>query len=71
MALIDPPYDADPWDRVMKLLDEEGLLERDRVVVAEHSSRRELAPRYGRLARVKSRRYGDTSVSVYVVEGVA
>ncbi len=68
LALIDPPYDADPWDRIMTMLDERGLLKEDAVVVAEHPSRRGLAERYGRLARARSRRYGDTSVSVYVLE---
>ena len=65
LVLIDPPYDADPWDVVMTQLDEGGMLEREALVVAEHSARLELAPAYGRLVRAGSRRYGDTAVSVY------
>jgi 16S rRNA (guanine(966)-N(2))-methyltransferase RsmD len=65
LVLIDPPYDADPWDGVMTQLDEGGMLGQEAIVVAEHSSRRKLAPAYGGLVRARSRRYGDTSVSVY------
>jgi 16S rRNA (guanine(966)-N(2))-methyltransferase RsmD len=65
LVLIDPPYDADPWANVMTQLDEGGMLEQGAIVVAEHSTRLELAPAYGRLAKARTRRYGDTSVSVY------
>ena len=66
LVLIDPPYDADPWREVMTQLDG-GMLEQEATVVAEHSSRLELAPAYGGLVRARSRRYGDTSVSVYIL----
>ena len=62
---MDPPYNADPWDGVMTQLNGEGKLEREALVVAEHSSRVELAPAYGDLVRARNRSYGDTSVSVY------
>ena len=65
LVLIDPPYDADPWDGVMTQLYEGGMLEHEALVVAEHSSRTGLAPAYGGLVRAGTRRYGDTSVSVY------
>ena len=65
LVLIDPPYDADPWDEVMTQLDEREMLEQEAIVLTEHSSRVELAQAYGRLTRARSRRYGDTSVSVY------
>lgn len=65
LVLIDPPYGADPWDKVMTQLDEGEMLEQEAIVVAEHSSRLELAQAYGRLTKARSRRYGDTSVSVY------
>lgn len=65
LVLMDPPYGADPWDEVMTQLDEGEMLEQEAIVLAEHSSRLELAQAYGRLTRARSRRYGDTSVSVY------
>ena len=65
LVLLDPPYDADPWDGVMTQLAREGKLERESMVVAEHSSRFDLAPAYGSLVRARNRNYGDTSVSVY------
>ena len=65
LVLVDPPYDTETWDTVMGLLDEGRLVEEDGHVVAEHRHKSHLADSYGRLARVQSRRYGDTSVSIY------
>ena len=65
LVLADPPYDLDPWDLMMDRLQGGRLLSEGALVVTEHSHRRELAERYGRMVRVTSRRYGDTSVSIY------
>ena len=65
LVLIDPPYDLDPWESLMGRLCEGRLLKEGAIVVAEHGRRRELAEVYGRLVRSKSRRYGDTSISIY------
>ena len=65
LVLIDPPYDLDPWETLMGRLSEGRLLKESAIVVAEHRHRRQLADAYGRLVRFKSRRHGDTSISVY------
>lgn len=67
LVFIDPPYDLDPWDWLMNALSERGLVKANGLVVAEHSPRTSLASRYGRLVLETSRRYGDTSVSIYKV----
>ena len=65
LVLIDPPYDLDPWDVLMDLLNSSQLVTENALVVAEHRHQRQLAETYGRLVRAKSKRYGDTAVSVY------
>ena len=64
-VLIDPPYDQDPWALLMNRLASGQSLEETALVVAEHHYRHQLAERYGRLAKVTSRRHGDTSISIY------
>ncbi|MBM3932754.1 MAG: 16S rRNA (guanine(966)-N(2))-methyltransferase RsmD [SAR202 cluster bacterium] len=68
LVFADPPYELDPWEAVLGSLGSGRLLDDDAIVVAEHRHNRELAERYGRLTRTTSRRYGDTSVSIYRLE---
>lgn len=65
LVFVDPPYQSDPWERLMVRLGGGPILNDNALVVAEHRRDRELSPRYGGLALVESRRYGDTSVSFY------
>jgi len=65
IILLDPPYSGDEVDKVLGDLGESPIVGEETTVVAEHSSRRGLAPRHGRLALVKTRRYGDTSLSIF------
>ena len=62
-VLMDPPYTIGP---VHDVLDEVGALAREgAVVVAGHSSRHTLEPKYNRLELMQERRYGDTVCSIY------
>ncbi len=65
LVLADPPYDLDPWESLMDRLSEGSLLNDGALVVVEHRHKRQLAEGYGRLVRLKSRRYGDTSISIF------
>lgn len=69
LVLMDPPYrlDAQP---VLETLADSGLLARDALVALEHASRRDSAPtgdlaRSSSLERLLTRRYGDSSLSLY------
>jgi 16S rRNA (guanine966-N2)-methyltransferase len=66
LVFADPPYKTDPWDAVMQRLQAKELLEEGAVVVAEHANTYEIDDRYGRLEIWKQRRYGDTTVSIFV-----
>jgi 16S rRNA (guanine966-N2)-methyltransferase len=66
LILADPPYDADPWDTVMDRLSTRELLADGALVVVEHRHSRRLDERYGRLVRDRTRRHGDSSISIYL-----
>lgn len=65
LVFADPPYNMDVWESLMELLCRGDLLKNDSVVVVEHRYDTGLADRYGKLALMTRRRYGDTSVSIY------
>ena len=65
VVFADAPYEDDPWSDVMEKLEGLELLVDGALVVAEHHRRLELAESYGRIVRSRSRRHGDTVVSVY------
>ena len=65
LVLADPPYHQEPWAWLLHRLVEERLMNESGVVVAEHSSRIELAQRYGTMTLDGRYRYGDTAVSMY------
>ncbi len=65
LVFIDPPYDDDPWRDILNGLSEGSILSRGAVVVAEHRTNLRLADSYGRLVRTSTRRYGDSSISMF------
>ncbi|HEY4028015.1 MAG TPA: 16S rRNA (guanine(966)-N(2))-methyltransferase RsmD [Candidatus Dormibacteraeota bacterium] len=65
LVLLDPPYNDAVLEQTLALLD--ALVAHGASVVAEHAHRQPL-PSLGRLRTVRERRYGDTAVSVLVVE---
>ena len=65
LVLIDPPYDDDPWETVLRALGSGSRLSPDALVVAEHRSGMSLEGAYGQLALKTVRRHGDTSISMF------
>jgi len=68
LALMDPPYALAGVPAVVARLTRPGLLERDALVVWEHSSRDKIEEYYGALSMKTQRKYGDTSVSLFVMQ---
>jgi 16S rRNA (guanine966-N2)-methyltransferase len=62
LAFVDPPYGEGPEAALAVL---EPVLVRGGRAVAEHDARRPPAERYGALALVDRRTYGDTGISIY------
>lgn len=65
LVLADPPYADETAPQVLETLASSGLLATDAVVVLEHSRRRAVTDKLGRLALRQTRRHGDTCISIY------
>ena len=65
LVFIDPPYATDEAAATLTLLGAGSLLAAERTVIVEHDRRRAPADRYGALARIDQRRYGDTGISFF------
>jgi 16S rRNA (guanine966-N2)-methyltransferase len=69
VIFADPPYEDDPWAELMDRLQSNELLDQKALLVLEHSRRLELDETYGGIVRSRSRRHGDTVISIYSYEG--
>jgi len=66
IVLMDPPYNTDELDKIMNNTPLKDILNIGAVLVVEHSKRKTLpCPNSKELCLVKSRRYGDTVLSIY------
>jgi 16S rRNA (guanine966-N2)-methyltransferase len=65
MIFLDPPYDQGRVEPSLKLLARDALLSDTGTVVAEHSVREVVSPRYDSLVLNDQRRYGDTLLSFF------
>jgi 16S rRNA (guanine(966)-N(2))-methyltransferase RsmD len=65
LVLLDPPYHLDVIPSVITGLVQHNLLNDNAIVVAEHSSERELPEQIESVARWKSVTYGEIAVSFY------
>ena len=68
LVFADPPYDVDDWEPLMNRLQERRLLAEGALITAEHRYNTVLAKQFGKLTLWTSRRYGDTSISIYRLE---
>lgn len=65
LIFADPPYQSGVTEKLIELIDKYKILNKDGIVVIEHSKREEPG-RGGRLLnKVDSRQYGDTVVTLY------
>lgn len=65
LVMMDPPYLATGLEAIVTRISQRDILKTAGLLVVEHSRRRELEEVYGSLHLAKSRRYGDTCVSIY------
>lgn len=66
VVIMDPPYElTDYYRTAMELLQEQKLIDEGGIVVAEHLYDNKLSESYGRLERIKEKKYGSIGVDVY------
>jgi 16S rRNA (guanine(966)-N(2))-methyltransferase RsmD len=68
LVYLDPPYDSDLYEPLLRQCGETGLLEREGLVVAEHFHKRRLPETIGGLLRAREVRVGDHCLSFYRLE---
>ena len=69
IVILDPPYEQlDYYPQAIGLLEEKGLLDEGSIIVAEHLYDNKLSDSYGRLTRIKEKKYGSIGVDVYILE---
>jgi len=65
LIFLDPPYEHQWIDATLKIVAQGGLLRNFGVLIAEHSIREKVEPRYHLLALNDQRRYGSTLLSFF------
>lgn len=66
IVFIDPPYDSDDTGKVFELIGLKALLKASGLIVWEHSSKKSLPEVMGGHRLLRSYRYGDTALSLYL-----
>ena len=69
IVFLDPPYDSDLYEPMLKELAAGPLLADEGLVVAEHFHKRALPDRIGELERTRNVRVGDHCLSFYRMQG--
>ena len=71
VVYLDPPWESEAeYDKTLHLLGSargRAMLAPDALVIAEHSSKSQLATRYGDLAQTRTLKQGDAALSFYAI----
>ena len=65
LIFLDPPYQKGLIERCLDQLGTSSMVDDDTVVVAEFSSRENIADCHGRLRQIDARVYGDTALAIF------
>lgn len=68
VIFLDPPYREGYYEEAFELINEYELLEEGSIVVAEHLYDNKLSETYGRLTKIKEKKYGTIGVDVFIYE---
>jgi len=68
IVFIDPPYGENLYERIIISLLCDKVLNKESIVVIEHLSQLHLREKYNGLSIAKSRRYGNTCITIYTKE---
>lgn len=67
IIFADPPYRDDSTSTLLPLLGQSAMILPHTVVIFEHPTKHQIPPQVGPLNRVRQYRYGDTSLSLFLV----
>ena len=69
IVFIGAPYGSPALEETLKTIAATEIIDRDGVIVAEHSIRDKISDSYGKLIKSRDCEYGDTVLSFYSAEG--
>jgi 16S rRNA G966 N2-methylase RsmD len=69
IVFIGAPYGSPILEETLKTIAVTEIIDRDGVIVAEHSIRDKISDSYGKLIKSRDCEYGDTVLSFYSAEG--
>jgi 16S rRNA (guanine(966)-N(2))-methyltransferase RsmD len=70
IIFVDPPYHSEEQMKILPVIGQGDILEKDGTVIAEHFSKIKLPDVVGKLRLLKSYKYGDTTLSFYKAEEI-
>lgn len=65
LVYIDPPYETNLHEQIMRELAESGVLRNNALVIVETDSKKDMPAACSRLSLLRSNRYGDTMIWYY------
>ena len=66
VVIMDPPYDQiEYYGTAMEMLQDNELIDEGSIVICEHLYDNKLSDTYGKLEKIKDKKYGSIGVSVY------
>lgn len=65
IVFLDPPYRSGFYEEAFRLLEENDLVKEGMIVVAEHLYDNKLSDSYGRLVKIKEKKYGTIGVDLF------
>ena len=68
VIFIGAPYGSPALEGTLNAISGSGIVDRDGMIIAEHSFRDRISDSYGKLVRFRDARYGDTVLSFYSSE---
>ena len=68
LIFMDPPYYKDMFVDALSKIQESSILKEDGIIVVEHDSKEELPEKINMLEKMKIKKYGNTTITLYQME---
>lgn len=68
LVFADPPYEVDPWERLIAELQNHNLLKPNAWIVVEHATRKPLPDNISGANAINRKRYGDSTITIYQID---
>ena len=65
---LDPPYKRQQLVKLLEMMDKEGLIHQEGLIVCEHASDIRLPEKIGKLVQTRNEKYGIIGITLYNVD---